>query len=60
MHRGAGPSSPVKGQLFASTWDRRTNANMDNLFVWIYGDQPVKAGEVAWHPLRGTLSGRPG
>ncbi len=36
----AGWTDAVKGKLYASVYNKKTHANMGNLFGWIYGEQP--------------------
>lgn len=44
----AGWSAAVDGRLYSTVWEKKTHANMGNLFGWIYGDQPREFRRETW------------
>lgn len=51
-----GWTDAVNGQLYKSTWERKTHANMGNLFGWIYGDQDLDFRLDTWDRYVDQLS----
>jgi hypothetical protein len=44
----SGWTRAVNGELFGSIHNRKTHANMGNLFGWVYGDQPEDFRLETW------------
>ncbi len=44
----AGWTEGEKGELYATIWEKRTHANMGNLFGWIYGEKSAEFRDTTW------------
>lgn len=43
-----GWTDAVHGKRYATIDDRKTHANMGNLFGWVFGSKPKKFKELIW------------